>query len=294
MGNVSGRKDEAGPSGTKDEEEGEEYMEYAHGGAQGSYHGQAQFSDSMVQSPSHSPRAYRSPLMFTPQVPMIPLHRPEEMMQIQRDGWNQKTTEHESMLSEKVIPTMITWNYGGKQVAVEGSWDNWKTKEFLQRSGREFIIMKVLPSGVYHYRFIVDGHWRYAPDLPQEHDDTGNIVNILDLQDHVPDALNNVSESESPPSPISSYNSEPLGLEDFNEKFLPELPPLLQQTPLDQPSSSKNSTGSLEKPLSAVLNHLYIQKGRSGQPMVTLSSTQRFRTKYVTVVLYKSLAKVKK
>lgn len=29
---------------------------------------------------------------------------------------------------EKGIPTMITWNYGGKDVAVEGSWDNWKSR----------------------------------------------------------------------------------------------------------------------------------------------------------------------
>ena len=30
--------------------------------------------------------------------------------------------------SEQGIPTMITWSHGGKEVAVEGSWDNWKSK----------------------------------------------------------------------------------------------------------------------------------------------------------------------
>lgn len=62
MGNVSGRKDEAGPSGitrSTADEEGEEYMEYAHGGP---------FPDSMVQSPPHSPRPYCSPFIFAPQV----------------------------------------------------------------------------------------------------------------------------------------------------------------------------------------------------------------------------------
>ncbi|KAF5180393.1 Snf1-related protein kinase regulatory subunit beta-2 [Thalictrum thalictroides] len=49
---------------------------------------------------------------------------------------------------------MITWNHGGKEVAVEGSWDNWRTKQPLQRSGKDFTIMKVLPSGVYQYRFL--------------------------------------------------------------------------------------------------------------------------------------------
>ncbi|KAK3022468.1 hypothetical protein RJ639_046343, partial [Escallonia herrerae] len=273
MGNVSGRKDE-GPSGAK-EEESEEFMEYAH--------------ESMVQSPPQSPRACRSPLMFTPQVPIVPLQRPNEM-QLQSNDARQKATRYEAMLLEKGIPTIITWNYDGKQVAVEGSWNHWKTREFLQKSGRDFSIMKVLPSGVYHYRFIVDGQWRYAPDLPQERDDMGNVFNILDLQDHIPEVLDNVSDTESPPSPISSYNNASFSLEDLNEK-LPELPPLLRQTPLDRPSSSMNSPMVLEKPLSAVLDHLYIQRGGSGESTVALSSTQRFREKYVTVVLYKSSKK---
>lgn len=42
--------------------------------------------------------------------------------------------------------------------------------------------MKVLPSGVYQYRFIVDGQWRYAPDMPWAQDETGTAYNILDLQ----------------------------------------------------------------------------------------------------------------
>jgi len=29
---------------------------------------------------------------------------------------------------QKGIPTLITWNYGGNEVAVEGSWDNWKSR----------------------------------------------------------------------------------------------------------------------------------------------------------------------
>lgn len=55
-------------------------------------------------------------------------------------------------------------------------------RDFLQRTDKDFTVMKVLPSGVYHYRFIVDGQWRYAPDLPCEGDDTGNVFNVLDLQ----------------------------------------------------------------------------------------------------------------
>ena len=43
-------------------------------------------------------------------------------------SWLQATIGYEDGCTEKGIPTMITWGYGGKEVAVEGSWDNWKTR----------------------------------------------------------------------------------------------------------------------------------------------------------------------
>lgn len=52
----------------------------------------------------------------------------------------------------------------------------------LLRSGKDYSIVKVLPSGVYQYRFFVDGQWKYAPDLPWAKDDAGNAYNTLDLQ----------------------------------------------------------------------------------------------------------------
>ena len=40
-------------------------------------------------------------------------------------------------------------------------------REVLHRSGnREFAIVKMLPPGVYQYKFIVDGEWKYAPAGP--------------------------------------------------------------------------------------------------------------------------------
>jgi 5'-AMP-activated protein kinase regulatory beta subunit len=49
-------------------------------------------------------------------------------MQVPNPSWMQTTSGYEDMFSEIGIPTMITWSYGGKEVAVEGSWDNWKTR----------------------------------------------------------------------------------------------------------------------------------------------------------------------
>ena len=54
-------------------------------------------------------------------------------------------------------------------------------REMLQSLGKEFVIIKTLPSGIYHYRFMVDGWLTCAPDLPWVCDDSGNSYNVLDL-----------------------------------------------------------------------------------------------------------------
>ncbi|GAB4830725.1 SNF1- protein kinase regulatory subunit beta-2 [Ancistrocladus abbreviatus] len=287
MGNVNGREDGSrSPSGV--EEDGsfgavgggvtaQDGLVYAVGGS----------PELMGQSPPHSPRAIHSPLMFTPQVPVVPLQKPDEI-HIPNPSWMHSTSQYEDMSFEQGIPTMITWSYGGKDVAVEGSWDDWKTRKPLQRSGKDFTIMKVLPSGVYRYRFIVDGQWRYAPEIPWAQDEAGNYYNVLDLQEYVPDHLESVSGFEPPQSPDSSYNSMQLNSEDF-AKEPPLVPPHLQMTLLNAPSPCMEIPPPISRPQHVVLNHLYMQKGKSSPSVVALGSTHRFLSKYVTVVLYKSL-----
>ncbi|XP_038983564.1 SNF1-related protein kinase regulatory subunit beta-2-like [Phoenix dactylifera] len=276
MGNVSSIR-EGEEEGRQQEGEGQALSSQSRGKSE----------DLMGQSPPQSPRrAARSPLLFTPQNPAVPLQRLEEMHSAS-DSWMQGLTEYENVIYDQGIPTMITWSHGGKEVFVEGSWDNWKTKKPLQKSGKDFTIMKVLPSGFYQYRFIVDGEWRYAPDIPWMHDDIGNAYNILDLKEFVAEDIESIAGFEPPQSPDSSYNNWPLGSEDF-AKEPPIVPPQLHLTLLNAPADIE-SPSSLSRPPHVVLNHLYIQKGRSGQPMVALGATRRFLSKYVTVVLYKSL-----
>ncbi|XP_024022265.1 SNF1-related protein kinase regulatory subunit beta-2 [Morus notabilis] len=286
MGNVNAREDGSGsPSGAEEDGGGsvqeEPMASHGHVTPGGS-------SELMGQSPPHSPRATHSPLMFTPQVPVVPLQRPDES-HIASSSWMQTSSGFEDMSYEQGIPTMITWPYGGKEVAVEGSWDNWKTRVLLQRSGKDFTIMKVLPSGVYQYRFVVDGQWRCALDLPCAQDDSGHSYNILDLQDYVPEDIESISSFEPPQSPDSSYSNQQLGSEDF-AKEPPLVPPHLQMTLLNVPATYLEIPPPSSRPQHVVLNHLYMQKGKSSGPsVVALGTTHRFLAKYVTVVLYKSL-----
>ncbi|KAK4439469.1 SNF1-related protein kinase regulatory subunit beta-2 [Sesamum alatum] len=246
-----------------------------------------QGAEYMGQSPPPSPRASQSPLMFRPQMPVVPLQRPDEL-HIPSPSWMQTSSGYEDMYDEQGVPTMITWCYGGKEVAVEGSWDDWKSRKPLQKSGKDFTIMKVLPSGVYQYRFLVDGRRRYSPDQPWEQDDSGNAYNILDLQDYVPEDIDSISGFEPPQSPDSSYNNLQLGQEDF-AKEPPMVPPHLNLTLLNAPSPQMEIPPPYSRPQHVVLNHLYMHRDRSRPSVVALGSTNRFLSKYVTVVLYKSI-----
>lgn len=46
-----------------------------------------------------------------------------------------------------VLP--IAGTNGGHAVEVESSFDNWATRHPLQRSGKDFTLVKLLPPGVY-------------------------------------------------------------------------------------------------------------------------------------------------
>lgn len=281
MGNINGREDGGGGGGA--------------GGSTSSIGNDvtaldvaptADDGEFMGNSPPPSPRVSGSPLMFTPQVPLAPLQRPDEMQS--NNSWMHTSSSYEDMITEQGIPTMITWSYDGKEVSVEGSWDNWKTRKPLQKSGKDFIILKVLPSGVYQYRFVVDGQWRYSPDVPWTQDEAGNTYNILDLQEYVPEDIESISGFEPPQSPDSSYNNLQLGSEDY-AKEPPLVPPHLQMTLLNAPPPPSPNLETTTRPQHVVINHLYMQKGKSSDSVVALGSTHRFLSKYVTVVLYKSI-----
>ena len=38
---------------------------------------------------------------------------------------------------------------GGDVVELEGSFDNWQSRQRMQRSGKDFTLVKLLPPGVY-------------------------------------------------------------------------------------------------------------------------------------------------
>ncbi|XP_038979559.1 SNF1-related protein kinase regulatory subunit beta-3-like [Phoenix dactylifera] len=95
----------------------------------------------------------------------------------------------------------------------------------------------------------------------------------------------NVVGFEVPRSPDSSYNNPIPGNED-EAREPPVVPPHLQQSLLSF-LPSRDDSSSLPLPQHVILNHLYIENRESPRSVVALGITHRFRSKFVTVVLYK-------
>ncbi|KAK9105054.1 hypothetical protein Scep_021898 [Stephania cephalantha] len=96
-----------------------------------------------------------------------------------------------------------------------------------------------------------------------------------------------VAGFEVPRSPDSSYNNPYPGNED-EAREPPTVPPHLQHTLLSF-SPSRDTSATLPSPQNVILNHLYIENREGPRSVVALGITHRFRSKFVTVVLYKPI-----
>jgi hypothetical protein len=51
------------------------------------------------------------------------------------------------------------------------------------------------------YKFIIDGDWKHDPNQRAMRDENGNINNVIEVQEYVPENLENISGFDPPPSP---------------------------------------------------------------------------------------------
>ena len=195
------------------------------------------------------------------------------------------------MQSANLVPTVLSWSLGGNHVAVEGSWDDWTTRTPMQRQGRDYTLVKLLPPGVYQYKFVVDGAWRYAPDQPAMYDEDANVNNVIEVQEYIPEHVENVRAFEQPESPRSSYDCAPPVAEDF-AKEPPACPPHLQLTLLNVPAG-RDAPNALPRPNHVILSHAFSERPVAPMPgahvthkgnVMVLGATHRYRSKYVTSV----------
>lgn len=108
------------------------------------------------------------------------------------------------------------------------------------------------------------------------------IHNMINLQEQ-----RTVVGFEVPRSPDSSYNNVyPVNEDETREP--PLVPPQLRHPVLGYPQT-RDASENLPPPLNVLLNHLYIENREAPRSVVAFGFTHRFRSKYVSVVLYKAV-----
>ncbi|TFJ85407.1 hypothetical protein NSK_003366 [Nannochloropsis salina CCMP1776] len=82
---------------------------------------------------------------------------------------------------DDVVPTVFRWEHGGRQVYIQGTFNNWERQIPMHRSGNDFMYIHNLKRGKHAFKFIVDDEWRFAPDQLTVADVEGRINNFIDV-----------------------------------------------------------------------------------------------------------------
>eukprot|EP01051_Picozoa_sp_SAG22_P007670 SAG22_NODE_548_length_9247_cov_14.468080_3_plen_342_part_00 len=181
----------------------------------------------------------------------------------------------------KPVPCVIIWRHPGTNVYLTGDFNGWSAQALLmQRDGNEFwAVLNLLP-GIYHYKFVVDGEWMYAPDHATTKDARGNMSNNIRVE---PFESTIEDDLVYPDSPRESYSQRRPSDADMYAKDAPLCPPLLSAPVLlenmDAPEPGAGPIASASAPLTApgkhhdpaelkvpphvVINHLYNANGVS-------------------------------
>jgi len=184
------------------------------------------------------------------------------------------------------VPTVFAWNKGGKAVYLAGNFNEWKEKIQMRQSRNDFFSIQNLPPGIYNYRFIVDGKWQVDPTQPILNDVNGEMANVVEVR--APDKSTQFSTKSTtgPASPPGDYGQFTYNDQTFKDSP-PALPPHLLRALLNTAPPHADPQ-LLPLPHHVMLNHLY-RIPRIEDKMLIVGVTSRYKSKFVTTVLYQPL-----
>lgn len=178
------------------------------------------------------------------------------------------------------IPVVFTWTHGGQNVQLAASFNGWREQIPMVRSGNEFAVVQDLPRGVHQYKFIVDEHWRFAPDQPKTQDSQGNMNNVIDITNYHRFQVGE-NEKDTPPK-YSQLIPDP------NDYTLdaPVIPMVLHKSPFCAVPPRPQITGNqpLSIPNHSLCDHIFLQERADENAPATVAVTHRYNQKYSTTV----------
>ncbi|XP_028414022.1 5'-AMP-activated protein kinase subunit beta-1-like [Dendronephthya gigantea] len=199
------------------------------------------------------------------------------------------------------VPTVFKWENGGNVVYLSGSFNGWNSRIPMHGSHGEFVTIIELTEGDHEYKFFVDGHWVHDPNAPTTNDNFGgrnNVITVKKSDFEVMEALDDDDRqsgsgivASSPPGSyaqlIPSHHNPVVIQDGMHASIPPSLPPHLLNVILNKDAIDVNEPSLLQEPHHVSLNHLYALSIKEG--VAVLSSTQRYREKYVTTLLYRPI-----
>lgn len=213
---------------------------------------------------------------------------------------------HDPMTEYPVVFKWFGGSGGPKAVYICGSWDSWTKKIPLARSTNDFSTIIDLQPGPHEYKFMVDGKWVVDDNQPKTSNEMGSENNVITIdeedfevfdaldkdlaQSNAGDAMrpNHDTPNDKELEKMHSFTQELPDKKDFEKAHNPPmLPPHLLQVILNKDTPVQCDPNVLPEPNHVMLNHLYALSIKDG--VMVLSSTHRYRKKYVTTLLYKPI-----
>jgi len=204
-----------------------------------------------------------------------------------------RTWKPQSTSGSKGLPTIFKFAGTAKEAYVCGTFSDWE-KIPMVKSQKDFVALVDLPVGEHQFKYFVDNEWTHDKTLPAVDNECGTKNNVITIQQDDFEAFSaldmdsKVTNTKHHRGPEAEFGQEIPGLNSFESKPGPPiLPPHLLQVILNKDTPLSCEPTLLPEPNHVMINHLYALSIKDG--VMVISSTQRFRKKYVTTLLYKPI-----
>ncbi|ESN95351.1 hypothetical protein HELRODRAFT_86841 [Helobdella robusta] len=199
-------------------------------------------------------------------------------------------------INARKLPTVFRWTGEGKNCFLSGSFDNWNSLIPLVKSVNDFFTIIELPEGTYQYKYLIDNQWmcdNNQDKVPNSFGTHNNVISVRPSDFEVFEALgtDSLATGHMKNSKIGEYGQyippKESSYHGVKHTFPPILPPHLLQVILNKEVPLHCEPSLLPEPNHVMLNHLYALSIKDG--VMVLSTTHRYRKKYVTTLIYKPI-----
>jgi len=252
----------------------------------------AERRDKKTPPPSFQTAAVKQEDPQAPVSPTSPEFRPRAGTHSDRSTrtWKPPTTP---VAGTKGLPTIFKYSGNAKDVYVCGTFSGWE-KIPMVKSQKDFVALVDLPVGEHQFKYFVDNEWTHDKTVPAIDNNCGSKNNVITIQQDDFEAFSaldmdsKVTNTRHHRGPEAEFGQDIPGLTSFESKPGPPiLPPHLLQVILNKDTPLSCEPTLLPEPDHVMINHLYALSIKDG--VMVISSTQRFRKKYVTTLLYKPI-----